>query len=94
MEEVSLKPKKNSKRSPKITRWLIRSFSEFKNPRKVSISSGSLPVKWVSETKIQSFCVSVNWNPSPSYTAVMETQTLHMRGIIDISEVDEDRVFQ
>ena len=43
-----------------ITRWLIRSFSESRNLRKASIPSGSLPVKWASETKIQSFSVCVN----------------------------------
>ncbi len=43
-----------------ITRWFMLSFSESRNLRNASIASGSRPVKWASETKIQSFSVSVN----------------------------------
>src|SRR5512139_2500496 len=88
-----LKPKKNSKRSPRITRWLMFSFSRSRNLRKVSISSRSLPVKWASETKIQSFPEWVNRNSLPPHAAIIETQSLHLIRVIDISEIDENGRF-
>jgi len=36
----------------------------------------------------------VNINPLPSYAAVMKAQPLHMGGIVNISQVDEDGLFQ
>jgi hypothetical protein len=69
------------------------SLSRSRNLRKVSIPSRFLPVKWASETKIQSFPERVNRDSLPPHAAIVETQSLHLIRVIDISEIDENGCF-
>lgn len=73
-----------------MTKWSIRSFSEFKNLRKASTSPGSFPVRWASETKIQSPSDGANLKASPSHAAIIEPKSFHLIGLVDISQINED----